>query len=365
MSSTSSFVTQRKTVVCMEPLSRILTFVVPKLQRNLSESHIQKMVEDQKAEYDKYGCFSMLQSITVASLNTDIYVLDGQHRLQAFSDLAKMGYPIGDVVLPVIVYYVGNLDELAWYYNRINQHMPIHPLELTDTWDMYEKPLIKLITTHYEAYFKDVVGGTGCRCPHIAMADLKKAMQDREVGKRLNANGKSALQMWNDIEALNNYVKKQVGSALQLCPTMRKRIDDCEAKVAKGIALRVCYLGIWRHFEWLDIALTTLLNKVPLKNIDMSSFTAVRRKIPATVRQQVWAKCNAADHGRCYVCDNDLYYKDMECGHVLAHALGGQDTVENLMPVCKMCNRDMGIMNMMDYKALVDSMTASSSNMQM
>jgi hypothetical protein len=350
----------RKTAIVMEPMSRILTYVVPKLQRNLCEGHIYDMVADQRQEFDRYGCFSMLQSITVASLNGSLHVLDGQHRLQAYSDLAKLGYPVGDVVLPVVVYYVSSLDELASYYNRINQHMPIHPLELSSTWDVYEKPLFKLVTVHYEAYLKELPQGGTCRCPHISVQEFKRAMQDREVGGKLQAKGKTALQLWNEIEALNNFLKTEMNSALQLCPNMRRRLDDCEAKAAKARAARVCYLGIWRQFEWLDICLTTLINKVPLKSIDMSSFTAVRKKIPATVRQQVWEKANGSgERGVCFVCEGGLEFRDMECGHVVAHALGGDDTVANLMPTCKTCNRDMGIMHLMEYKAIVERMSNS------
>lgn len=350
----------RKTVVVSEPLSRILTFVVPKLQRNLCEGHIQKMVADQRSEFDRHGCFSMLQSITVASLGGELHVLDGQHRLQAFSDLMKLGYPIGDVVLPVVVYYVNSLDELACYYNRINQHMPIHPLELSSTWDVYEKPLFKLITVHFEPYIKDLQEGSMCRCPHIGLNDLKRAMQDREVGSQLSRAGKTALQLWNEVDSLNKYVKTHLNSAMQLCPGMKRRIDECEAKAVKAGAPRICYLGIWRHFEWLDMCLVSLLTKMPFDQMDMSSFTVTRKKIPAVVRQQVWGKCNGqGEHGACFVCENVLGYRDMECGHVMAHALGGQDTVDNLMPVCKTCNRDMGIMHMMDYKAIVNRMAST------
>lgn len=343
----------RKTVVVSEPVSRILNYIVPKLQRNLCEGHIQKMVADQRCEFERYGCFSMLQSITVASMNGDLFVLDGMHRLQAFSDLLKLGYPVGDVVLPVVVYYVSSLDELACYYNRINQNMPIHPLELSGTWDMYEKPLFKLAMTYWEAYFKDLPHGGTCRCPHICVQDFKRAMQDREIGKKLQANNKTALQLWTEIETLNAFVKSEMNSALQLCPNMRRRLEDCEAKATKANAPRVCYLGIWRQFEWLDICMTTLLNRVPLKSIDMSSFTSVRKKIPAVVRQQVWEKTS----GVCFVCDGSIDFRDMECGHIVAHALGGDDTVANLMPTCKTCNRDMGIMNLMEYKAIVERMS--------
>jgi 5-methylcytosine-specific restriction endonuclease McrA len=44
-------------------------------------------------------------------------------------------------------------------------------------------------------------------------------------------------------------------------------------------------------------------------------------------------KCNSQDEGSCFVCSNELWYRDMECGHILAHALNGEDTLANLMPV--------------------------------
>jgi 5-methylcytosine-specific restriction endonuclease McrA len=43
----------------------------------------------------------------------------------------------------------------------------------------------------------------------------------------------------------------------------------------------------------------------------------------------------------------------MECGHIIAHALGGNALLDNLMPVCKSCNRDMGTMNLEEYKCIV------------
>ncbi len=42
----------------------------------------------------------------------------------------------------------------------------------------------------------------------------------------------------------------------------------------------------------------------------------------------------------------------MECGHIVAHALGGEITFNNLQPTCKTCNRDMGVMNLNEYKLL-------------
>jgi len=28
------------------------------------------------------------------------------------------------------------------------------------------------------------------------------------------------------------------------------------------------------------------------------------------------------------------------CGHIVAHVLGGKSDIDNLMPICRACNRD-------------------------
>jgi len=38
-----------------------------------------------------------------------------------------------------------------------------------------------------------------------------------------------------------------------------------------------------------------------------------------------------------------------EIGHVKAHAEGGNEELDNLRPICKMCNRKMGKMHMVEY----------------
>ena len=67
----------RKSYVSTESVTRIVNYILPKLNRCLNEDHINAMVEDQIAEFKKFNCFSMLQSITVGSLDGQLFVLDG------------------------------------------------------------------------------------------------------------------------------------------------------------------------------------------------------------------------------------------------------------------------------------------------
>lgn len=345
-----------KTIVVSESISKIIKYVIPKVQRSLNENHIANMVQDQKQEYEKHRSFSMLQSITVARLSTsgEIYVLDGHHRIKTYAQLEQEGYPINDVVVPVILYNVDTYDEMIAYYNRINKNMPIHPLEVCPTYADYERQLLTKITEAFKCYIKE--DGKLSRCPHISMSELKKHIHGRSIGKKLQQHGKSMDEFWYQIIDLNAYIQQNVKSGLQLCPQMRKKLSDCEVKAEKNNC-NVCYLGIWRKFEWLDICLVCILNSKKFEEIDITCIKNERTRIPIRVREEIWKKTNRSicDQGQCYVCSNDLSFLDMECSHIVAHALGGANTVDNLVACCKACNRDMGIMNLFEYKAMYET----------
>ena len=40
---------------------------------------------------------------------------------------------------------------------------------------------------------------------------------------------------------------------------------------------------------------------------------------------------------------------DFECGHVKAKTNGGKNSVENLRPICGICNKSMGTNHMYDF----------------
>jgi len=352
----------RKTFVTTESVAGLLKYAEPRIQRTLNVEHVKHMVEDQKAEYAKHKCFSMMQSITVAYVmeEKEFYVLDGHHRLKAFQELQKLGLPVEDIVLPVVQYYVHDQTEMIAYYTRINKNMPIHPLETTTTYVDFEKILVERFARTFATYVKH--HGGAVKCPNISLQDLKKHLLAREVGNKLKNANTSIDDFWSILLNFNGYVGKDL-KGKQLDASIKKRIDDCEAKSHGGA---VCYLGIWRKFEWLDILLAHVENnesfQVCCEKVCCSSTSGMpsmkRKRVPAIVRLEVWKKLNnnICDIGQCFVCEHDLLFQDMECGHIHAHALGGSDSVDNMMPVCKTCNRDMGIMHMLEYKTLVLNM---------
>jgi hypothetical protein len=346
-----------KSCVYLQKLDSILDYKVPKSQRPLDINHVQKMVRDQVEEYKRYKSYSILQAITVVNINNElIYIIDGQHRIQAFKELEKLGYHVKNIVVPVVCYRVVDETEMLKYFNMINSNMPIHPLELQEDFADYGKILIENITKTFDVYVKN--DNKNSLCPHINMNEFKKNLSGRNLSDKLRNHSKSIDDFWNKILEFNEYVQNHVKAPHQLCATMKKRIESCENKAQKFKVNMICYLGVWRKFEWLDFSLTSLLENKEFHEISLACEKNTRMIIPYIIREQVWKKCNTntSDLGICFTCCNDLYFRDMECGHIKAHALGGDITLDNLMPVCKTCNKDMGIMDLFEYKLMIEKM---------
>ena len=77
-----------------------------------------------------------------------------------------------------------------------------------------------------------------------------------------------------------------------------------------------------------------------------------RRSIPKKIRGLTWkAHFGNSMTGSCFCCKTVLEaLDDWHAGHIVAHANGGKDTVDNLRPICISCNLSMGTENMDDFK---------------
>lgn len=72
------------------------------------------------------------------------------------------------------------------------------------------------------------------------------------------------------------------------------------------------------------------------------------RPITKTLKKQVWEK--AVNKGKCDVCNKSIVKDNFEAGHVIARSLGGQTELNNLIPMCFDCNRNMGTRNAYEFK---------------
>ena len=77
-----------------------------------------------------------------------------------------------------------------------------------------------------------------------------------------------------------------------------------------------------------------------------------RNCIPKPVRTLVWNKYIGEENGlgKCNVCATEIKVSNFDCGHIVGAVDGGEDVVNNLVPICRMCNLSMGRENLNDFK---------------
>jgi len=77
-----------------------------------------------------------------------------------------------------------------------------------------------------------------------------------------------------------------------------------------------------------------------------------KKAIPKVVRQNVWNTYigEYSGKGYCFCCNyTELTSFQFECGHVISEFNGGDVNVDNLRPICSLCNKSMGKKNMVEY----------------
>ena len=71
---------------------------------------------------------------------------------------------------------------------------------------------------------------------------------------------------------------------------------------------------------------------------------AKRESIPKTVRNALWINFFKAEReGKCRCCLREtISIGNFHAGHIKAHANGGMPTLDNLVPICMLCNLSCG-----------------------
>lgn len=79
---------------------------------------------------------------------------------------------------------------------------------------------------------------------------------------------------------------------------------------------------------------------------------SVRKAIPKSLKSKLWKQYFGNNMvGNCFCCKAEIEgLGGWEAGHILASALGGPDTIDNLRPICSTCNKSMGTLNMDIFK---------------
>lgn len=81
------------------------------------------------------------------------------------------------------------------------------------------------------------------------------------------------------------------------------------------------------------------------------SLKYIKKRIPSTLRSSVWSSYFGRNmDGTCQCCKlKNITFENFDCGHIISERLGGSITLDNLKPICRLCNNSMGTQNMNDF----------------
>lgn len=315
------------------------------IQRNIDVQHLNDLKQFQKMFCEKNGYYSFCTQIVIAEHDEKYALVDGQHRLETIRYLLDTDFErASNIIVPVLVVQLSCINEYDEVFIAINKNKPVMLYKHVYEWKNVGKHLEQYFRTHYYCYLKSTL------TPQVPHLNVQALLSYIDEGNYIQKLGFGVDKWIKEIEELNACYRLHWRELLldtRYITNVSQWVEKCESKQP----IRPLYLGMFRKFEWVDriVLKETSPDGVYLRMQHVPINYRVKIKKP--LRRAVWRKRNTDSIvGICYACNQSLHYDNFECGHIVSVFSGGPTTVENLEPVCRMCNADMGIEHLEEFK---------------
>lgn len=329
---------------CSIPVSVFIKFLygntgggcVPEIQREIDNEHVADLNEKFDKHYNQFGFYDF-DVIYICYLNGNFNVINGQHRSKIIYDLYHNQGKLENTYVQVKCYYVESEKEMERIWTEVNGSKPVNILKTvnqTKTINNFKK----YITNNYSCYIKNT------KNPHPPCMNIDRMMEVLEPHiEELNDN----VNLIEEFNELNKFYCSNI--KIKYGEWNFFKAPELYCKAQRFQATNPLFVTIYKNFEWIHYMIYKIKTGTSYYNIKHYPYS-YREKIPKRIRERVWEKRNGDTRtGDCVVCSETIRYDDFECGHILAAAFGGKINVENLEPICRMCNRDMGTQNLLNY----------------
>ncbi len=136
---------------------------------------------------------------------------------------------------------------------------------------------------------------------------------------------------------------------LKTCKTLKEQNESSDLKLRKAMAENISLKKIVEDLN----AKVNELQQQPSNSVTHHVTTKKKKKkLSYVTRVSCWNKYVGVTVGetQCLCCKfNTITQMNWECGHIVAESCGGSNDIENLRPICRHCNNDMGSENMREF----------------
>jgi len=323
------------------------THIAP-FQRLKDKEHLEDIYNGILQYYSIHKEIFLPNLISLAQLpQTDkMIILDGQHRMGALTKLVKEHPQTSDLIVRTDVYQVDTDEDAREIYNIINSSKKVELY--TGNIAPYIIPAIKdYFEKRFERYCKKTLNPKGV---NINLDQLDKRIQAYDLVSKTGVSLDTVDNLIESIRELNHFYASQSIDTLVSYghkESLVKEIKDANDDF---------YLGLYKKYEWIERIIELHANQTPYDKqehfVTEKQAKIERKKIPAVLRANVWKKRYSQIMGECFCCEKEISVHEFECGHIVSVRDGGQNTLDNLEPICKQCNGNMGTINLLSYKKL-------------
>jgi 5-methylcytosine-specific restriction endonuclease McrA len=326
------------------PITQV-SIVKPSIQRSVDVDVIVEIMNDQEDIYKKYGKYLIPGCLSIGSFDNREYIIDGQHRLEAYKALNKL-YPERALHVDIDYYEVNSEEGIELLYKRVNTCTPnpIAVLEI-NPYKIHEQ-LKKYFTTNYKQYLST---SKNCKAPNIHIDTLFELIQNRLL-RIVNWSGDQIIEQ---IIALNKYYSAQTEGVMTRWGVDRINLDKAKKHSP------TLHLAAYRNYEWID-RLIDIYNGNAIASLQHFHVSKQKDVISKPLRIKVWNKRDPPENAIhfCYCCKGEIQQGvNFVCGHIIPRACGGQCIFDNLEPICNECNADMRTMHLAEYMKLTQEQT--------
>ena len=319
-----------------------LPILVPEIQREINQDRVDEIVGFQSNFYHQNKTLRYICDLTLAKVDEKFIIIDGFHRFSSMKHVYLLDptYQIGLTLLHPSSLSHMSIEDI---FLLMNKSEPVPHYIMQTTLDLNKRNIIDnfilLFTKKYKIYISK---SKNPHRPNINIEVFLSKLVESEIFK-LGGNAKEILDFFIHI---NLFKWKDMDT--------KKSLVSFEKANKHSAAADPLYMSNDIDNEWIsnkDWINDFILHSNPQITYPKMSPLKKRKTFPKNLRMMVWTKyfSNESMKGTCSCCQYQIDYNTFELGHIISVCNGGTSTIENIVPICTVCNKSCGSVNLTDF----------------
>jgi len=302
-------------------------FQIPKYQGDINLDKVKEMIFSYKNNPDFFYFKNKIVLTYIPSKENNIYIMDGQHRIELIKYLVNNNY---NDIINICCYIIEDEEKMRLLYEELNKDSyKNHSYVFLDDFSKnLHKKFIEYLEKDYSMYFekkqkKDAYKKT--------LTEFLNELSDKDYLLQFN----SFNDLKTDFESANFTFNWLINYKDLINNNEKIFYKDEQDSVKNGVVFTL------KNNNFCDYLINR--NVKPQHKLKKE-----KKRITKKLKKEVWLKeFGNKKEGKCPYknCKNLIYYHDYSCGHVISEYNGGETSINNLRPMCYGCNNKLGKRN--------------------